>query len=431
MKPTNARTRLRMRSPGWSARPRGRHYRIAVSVNSRKIGVGFWSWLSLTACRTANSPRAGVFPWAPLNPGSGAAWAVCGSVWRHERRHRTRSAGRRIRLFGSLEGDERAEAERLFAGDLSFARAVAEWEQRLTPLTAHEEAVTPPSDLWRRIESSVSPTAEILPFTRRVRFPGSDDSGSRGPRRLARGVHHPASAGGAAHRTVGATLRRRAGADGDRRCRWHIAAPPHRSDHRAGRQGPGVVVSGTRRNTASLARCAAAHRSPTGPQLAPNSQLLVSLEPKGGSAKRDNPTGPVLEVVGSPRLKRRTANRQFCWLDACRSGKQDISLITPGEASHGRPYGNCRRHRTDGPTAPVSRRYAPPTRHSTGGIGRPGSTKPPPSDIRLIPRHRHPCRSLGCGDRFHQRRHSKIPRRRHRRVGQGMGTRHLWPRGRR
>ena len=50
-------------------------------------------------------------------------------------------------VLGSLEGDERREAERLLAGDPAFARSVAAWQQRLTPLAAHVAPVAPPADL--------------------------------------------------------------------------------------------------------------------------------------------------------------------------------------------------------------------------------------------------------------------------------------------
>lgn len=196
-------------------------------------------------------------------------------------------------VLGSLEGDERAEAERLLAGDPSFARAVAEWERRLTPLTAHAEAVTPPSDLWRRIESSVSPTAEILPFTRRVRFWQATTAGAVAlAASLAAFIilHQPAvpriallapPSGGApvlmATADAGGTLLLRPTAPitvpGDKDLElWSLAQGETRP------RSLGVLP-------------------PTGRQLiaklAPNSQLLVSLEPKGGSPT-GQPTGPVL-----------------------------------------------------------------------------------------------------------------------------------------
>jgi anti-sigma-K factor RskA len=75
-------------------------------------------------------------------------------------------------VLGSLEGEERRAAERLLATDAAFAHSVAAWEQRLMPLAAQVTPVAPPTELWQRIEADISPstTAEILPFRRRVRF---------------------------------------------------------------------------------------------------------------------------------------------------------------------------------------------------------------------------------------------------------------------
>ena len=75
-------------------------------------------------------------------------------------------------VLGTLEGDERREAERLLATDPAFARSVTVWQQRLTPLAAQVTPAAPPAHLWGRIEANIpSPaTADILPFRRRVRF---------------------------------------------------------------------------------------------------------------------------------------------------------------------------------------------------------------------------------------------------------------------
>ena len=75
-------------------------------------------------------------------------------------------------VLGSLENQERAEAERLLAADPAFARSVAVWQQRLTPLAAHIAPVAPPVDLWRSIEASIDPPvpANVVTFRRRVRF---------------------------------------------------------------------------------------------------------------------------------------------------------------------------------------------------------------------------------------------------------------------
>ena len=83
--------------------------------------------------------------------------------------------------LGTLEGEERAMAERLLGTDSAFAAAVRRWETRLAPLAAHAAPVTPPAGLWARIAASTgtpidaptgTPTGEIVPlaFRRRLRW---------------------------------------------------------------------------------------------------------------------------------------------------------------------------------------------------------------------------------------------------------------------
>jgi len=75
--------------------------------------------------------------------------------------------------LGSLEGPERAEAERLLAGDPAFARSMAAWQQRLTPLVAHVAPVAPPDLLWQRIEAAIAPTppaTDVLTLRGRLRL---------------------------------------------------------------------------------------------------------------------------------------------------------------------------------------------------------------------------------------------------------------------
>ena len=49
-------------------------------------------------------------------------------------------------VLGSLEGEERREAEQLLAADPTFARSVAAWQQRLTRGSSKPrcEAIRPP-----------------------------------------------------------------------------------------------------------------------------------------------------------------------------------------------------------------------------------------------------------------------------------------------
>ena len=199
-------------------------------------------------------------------------------------------------VLGSLEGEERRDAEQLLAADPAFARSVAAWQQRLTPLAAHVAPVAPPAELWQRIEHGIAPvaaTADILPFRRRVRFWQAATAGALAiaaslaafmvlhqpePPRVA--VLSPL-AGGAP--VLLATAER----------------------------GGGLVVQPTAPITVPTDRDLELWALPQGEtrprslgvlppsgrtlvaQLAPNTQLLVSLEPKGGSPT-GQPTGPVL-----------------------------------------------------------------------------------------------------------------------------------------
>jgi anti-sigma-K factor RskA len=74
-------------------------------------------------------------------------------------------------VLGTLDPEERAEAKRLLAGDPDFASAVAAWQHRLDPLNAAVAPVTPPADLFRRIEHRLGEpgSAKILKLERHLR----------------------------------------------------------------------------------------------------------------------------------------------------------------------------------------------------------------------------------------------------------------------
>ncbi|MEH0195316.1 anti-sigma factor [Caulobacter sp. CCNWLY153] len=59
-------------------------------------------------------------------------------------------------VLGVLDAAERAEAERRLAADPAFARSVAWWEERLTPLAADIAAAQPSEGLWPRIQALVA-----------------------------------------------------------------------------------------------------------------------------------------------------------------------------------------------------------------------------------------------------------------------------------
>jgi anti-sigma-K factor RskA len=196
-------------------------------------------------------------------------------------------------VLGSLEGEERREAERLLADDPAFARSVEAWQRRLTPLASSVAPVAPPSDLWQRIEAGISPAAEIVPFRRRVRFWQATTVGSLAI---------------AASLTAFIVL--------------HQPEPPRVAVLTPLSGGAPVLMATVERSGVVVIRPTAQIAVPTGKdlelwalpqgatkprslgllppsgtklvaQLAPNTQLLVSLEPKGGSPT-GQPTGPVL-----------------------------------------------------------------------------------------------------------------------------------------
>jgi anti-sigma-K factor RskA len=66
--------------------------------------------------------------------------------------------------LGCLDPAETREAERRMTEDPSFARDVAAWQTRLAPLAAHVPELQPPSGLWHRIDASTS--AVVVPLRR-------------------------------------------------------------------------------------------------------------------------------------------------------------------------------------------------------------------------------------------------------------------------
>jgi len=198
-------------------------------------------------------------------------------------------------VLGSLEGEERRAAERLLVTDAAFAGSVAAWQQRLTPLAAQVSPVAPPADLWARIESGISPSTagEVLPFRRRVRFWQATTAGALAiaaslaafivlhqPRPQEIAILSPMSGGAPA---LTATIGRNG----------LLSVQPI---------GPITVPANNDLELWALPQGQTKPRSlgvlpPSGRQLvaelATNTRLLVSLEPKGGSPT-GQPTGPVL-----------------------------------------------------------------------------------------------------------------------------------------
>jgi len=195
-------------------------------------------------------------------------------------------------VLGSLEGEERSEAERLLASDADFARSVAAWQRRLTPLAEYVAPVPPPAELWRRVQRSIAPVGNVVAFRRRVRFWQASTCVAlaiaaslaafmvlRQPEPARVAVLSPMGGGAP---VMLATLERDAlvvrptgvvsvPSDKDLEL-WSLPQGETRP------KSLGVLPAAGRTLAASLAA---------------NTQLLVSLEPKGGSPT-GQPTGPVL-----------------------------------------------------------------------------------------------------------------------------------------
>lgn len=197
-------------------------------------------------------------------------------------------------VLGVLEGEDRDVAIRLLAADPGFARAVEAWQQRLTPLAAQVAPVTPPAELWQRIASRTEATAAIVPFHRRVRFWQTTTVGAMAIAAALAAflvLHQPAPpqvavlspfASGAAPvlmaiaepngtLLVRPTAQISIPADKDLEL-WQLPQGATRP------QSLGVLPASGKTLEVALAQ---------------NTQLLVSLEPKGGSPT-GQPTGPVL-----------------------------------------------------------------------------------------------------------------------------------------
>jgi anti-sigma-K factor RskA len=72
-------------------------------------------------------------------------------------------------VLGTLRGRARARFQRWMREDAALCRAVAEWEDRLSPMAKGVAPVVPPQRLWREIEARISVSLPAAP-ARRGRF---------------------------------------------------------------------------------------------------------------------------------------------------------------------------------------------------------------------------------------------------------------------
>jgi anti-sigma-K factor RskA len=199
-------------------------------------------------------------------------------------------------VLGTLEGDDALEAARLLRDDPGFADAVRAWEARLTPLASAAAPVAPPPELWDRIATATATKADTvvpLSFRRRLRvWQASTGIALAIAASLAAFVvlrPAPAPRVAVLAPLSGGTpvLVATAEPDGalDVRPNGAIAVPSDRDLElwalAAGQTKPrslGVLPAAGRRLVATLP---------------PGTQLLVSLEQRGGSPT-GQPMGPVL-----------------------------------------------------------------------------------------------------------------------------------------
>ena len=199
-------------------------------------------------------------------------------------------------VLGSLEGEDARQAARLLESDAAFAAAVRQWEARLAPLAAYAPPVAPPAELWARIAASTdAATGDVVPLAFRRRLLVWQVSATTAlavaaslaafivlrpvpPARVA--VLAPIAGGApvllATEQSGGVLVIQPSGAisvPSDRDLElWALAKGETRP------RSLGILPASGRRLVATLA---------------PDTQLLVSLEPRGGSPS-GQPTGPVL-----------------------------------------------------------------------------------------------------------------------------------------
>ena len=64
-------------------------------------------------------------------------------------------------VLGTLDTDERAQADALVLVDPDFATAVKLWERRLGELNVLVAPVEPPAPVWERIRGAIPATVQI------------------------------------------------------------------------------------------------------------------------------------------------------------------------------------------------------------------------------------------------------------------------------
>ncbi len=217
-------------------------------------------------------------------------------------------------VLGTLDADEARRAEDLLLQDPAFRAAVEAWERRLAPLATLVPAGAPPPDLWARIEASTRPAAARVPMqprasssearraqsSRKVAFWRATTAGSLA---LAAGIaafaflrEPPLPAVAVLAPPGGAPVFVAEAANGGLRVR-----PAGTVQVATGRDLELWALRSGATRPESLGVLPADGRTVTA-NLPPGTQLLVSLEPRGGSPT-GQPTGPVVSAGRVPLLE--------------------------------------------------------------------------------------------------------------------------------
>ena len=67
-------------------------------------------------------------------------------------------------VLGTLDGEERQQAEALIASDPDFAARVGQWERQLGELSALAGGVEPPPAVWDAIKAKLPETLQTMPL---------------------------------------------------------------------------------------------------------------------------------------------------------------------------------------------------------------------------------------------------------------------------
>ncbi len=209
-------------------------------------------------------------------------------------------------VLGVLDAAEQAAFTRAAAADQALQAAITDWERRLAPLARLVEPMPPPPALWDRLAASIAaPTARVVPFAR----PAATDSRVRRWQAAtavslalaaclavvaALPVLRPAPAPILLVASLATYGQPAAGflATVDRgtltvRPTAALATVPTGRDLELWSLPPGAKAP------APLGVLPANGARLTGSAAAPGTQILISLEPRGGSPT-GLPTGPVL-----------------------------------------------------------------------------------------------------------------------------------------